>query len=158
MRRFRDPGLPIRAVRAAQADPRSALSLLVEASGTVREAFEQVTRYGSAWTTIYSLRLQPWRDGGVVATLDGLGTQRLGERCEAEYTVAEIVLMLRAYAAGVPDPPPVRFAHPAPAGIGAHRRLFGPGLRFGAPRTEVVIAASTLALPLRTAVPGWRRS
>jgi AraC-like DNA-binding protein len=153
MRRLRDPGLPVRAARAAQASPRSAVSLLVEASATVREAFDQVTRYGSAWSTIYTLRVQPWRDGGIVVAVDGLGTDRLGERCEAEYTVAEVVLMLRAYAAAAPATP-VRFAHPAPARITEHRRLFGPTVCFGASRTELVVTAATLALPLRTARPG----
>jgi AraC-like DNA-binding protein len=153
MRRLRDPGVPLRAVRAAQACPRSAVSLLVEASATVREAFDQVTRYSSAWSTIYTLRIQPWRDGGIVVSVDGLGTDRLGERCEAEYTVAEVVLMLRAYAAAAPATP-VRFAHPAPARIAEHRRLFGPTVCFGASRTEVVVDAATLALPLRTARPG----
>jgi AraC-like DNA-binding protein len=153
MRRLRDPGLPVRAVTAAQADPRSAVSLLVEASATVGEAFEQVVRYGSAWSTIYSLRVQPWRDGGVVVTVDGLGIDRLGERCEAEYTVAEIVLMLRAYAGGA-SPTRVRFAHPAPVRIDAHRRLFGATLGFGSSRTEITINAATLARPLPTARPG----
>jgi len=153
MRRLRDPGLPVRAARAAQASPRSAVSLLVEASATVGEALDQVTRYGSAWSTIYTLRVLPWRDGGVVVAVDGLGTDRLGERCEAEYTVAEIVLMLRAYAAAAPASP-VRFAHPAPARIAEHRRLFGPAVCFGASRTEVVVTAATLARPLRTARPG----
>jgi AraC-like DNA-binding protein len=153
MRTLRDPGMPVRAATAAQADPRSAVSLLVEASATVGAAFEQVVRYGSAWSTIYSLRVQPWRDGGVVVTVDGLGVDRLGERCEAEYTVTEIVLMLRAYTGGA-DPTLVRFAHPAPVRTDAHDRLFGPTLCFGAPRTEIGIDAATLALPLQTARPG----
>jgi AraC-like DNA-binding protein len=153
MRRLRDPRLPVLASTAAQADPRSAVSLLVEASATVREAFEQVARYGSAWSTIYSLRVQPWRDGGVVVTVDGLGVDRLGERCEAEYTVSEIVLMLRAFTGGA-DPTVVRFAHPAPVCTDAHERLFGSTLSFGAPRTEIGIDAATLARPLQTARPG----
>lgn len=160
MRRLRDPGLPVRAARAAQANPRSAVSLLVEASATVREAFDQATRYAGAWSTIYSLRVRPWRAGGVVVTLDGLGPDRLGERCEAEYTVAEVVLMMRAYAATAAPAAPtaapttVRFAHPAPVRAAEHRRLFGPALSFGAARTELVVPAATLALPLRTARPG----
>jgi hypothetical protein len=154
MRRLRDPGLPVTAARNAQTDPRSALSLLVEASATVGEAFAHATRYGSAWSTIYALRVQPWRDGGIVVSLDGLGVDRLGERCEAEYTVTEIVLMLRAYTGGSGHPTQVRFAHPAPERTGAHDRLFGGALRFGAPRTEITIAAPTLALRLRTARPG----
>ncbi len=112
-----------------------------------------MARYGSAWSTIYSLRVQPWRDGGVVVTVDGLGVDQVGERCEAEYTVAEIALMLRAYTGGA-RPTLVRFAHPAPVRTDAHDRLFGPTLCFGAARTEIGIDAATLALPLRTARPG----
>jgi AraC-like DNA-binding protein len=153
MRRLQDPAFPVRAARNAQSDQRSAVSLLVRASSTVEEALNRAVRYNSAWSTVYSLRVQPWR-GGAVVTLDGLGVERLGERCEAEYMVTEIVTMLRAYATGTRNTAPVRFAHPAPPRIAAHRRTFGPALRFAAPRTELVIPADTLRLPLRTAQPG----
>ena len=153
MRRLRDPAFPVRAARNAQRDQRSAVSLLVRASNTVEEALNCAVRYNSIWSTVYWLRVLPWR-GGAVVTLDGLGVERLGERCEAEYMVTEIVTMLRVYATGTRNTAPVHFAHPAPLRLAAHRRVFGPALRFDAPRTEVVIPADTLRLPLRTAQPG----
>jgi AraC-like DNA-binding protein len=71
-----------------------------------------------------------------------------------------VVLLRRAYAATAAPTAPgaapttVRFAHPAPVRAAEHRRLFGPALSFGAARTELVVPAATLALPLRTARPG----
>jgi AraC-like DNA-binding protein len=153
MRRLRDPAFPVRAARNAQRDQRSVVSLLVRASSTVDEALSRAVRYNSVFSTVYSLRVQPWRDGAVV-TLDGLGVERLGERCEAEYMVTEIVTMIRTYATDRRNNAPVHFAHPAPPRTAAHRRVFGPALRFDSSRTEVVIPAGTLRLPLRTAQPG----
>src|SRR5439155_8358477 len=154
MRGLRDPTFPVYAARGARHGPRSAVSILAEVSGTVGEALDYALRYGSAWTTVYTLRQQPWRDGGVVVTFDGLGVERLGERCESEYTMAEIALMLQSYPTTAGNPPLVRFAQPAPPRIVAHRRLFGAALQFGAPRTELVIGPDLLACPLRTARPG----
>ena len=49
------------------------------------------------------------------------------------------------------DPVEVRFEHPAPGDVAEHRRIFAAPLVFGASSTEIVLAAATLALPIRDA-------
>jgi AraC-like DNA-binding protein len=153
MRRLREPELPVRVARRTTRDPRSPLTHLAMASSTVRQALERAARFGAAFTTVYAIHLEPWPDG-VAVVIDGLGTARLGERCEAEFELADFLATGRAAVGRVVVPQRVTFAHRAPRAVGLHRRHFGAGLRFGGPRTELVISAATLSLPLRAPRPG----
>ncbi|TMC05144.1 MAG: AraC family transcriptional regulator [Chloroflexi bacterium] len=153
MRRLRDPAFPVRAARRAVADLRSPVALLATSSRTVREALERTVEYGTAFTTVYALSLQPWPDA-VAVVFDGLGAGRLGERCEAEFALADFVAVGRATLGRALRLGRVAFAHPAPPSVALHRRHFGRGVRFGAPRTELTVPAAVLSLPLRTTRPG----
>jgi AraC-like DNA-binding protein len=153
MRRVRDPAFPVRAARHAAADLRSPVAHLAMASRTVREALERTIEFGAAFTTAYAFRLQPWPDG-LSVVVEGLGSTRLGERCEAEFGLADFVAIGRAAVGRALGLQRVTFAHPAPRSVALHRRHFGPGLQFGGARTELTVSAAALSLPLRRPRPG----
>jgi AraC-like DNA-binding protein len=154
MRGLRDPAFPVDAAREAALDPRSPITYLAQSCRTVGEAIgRSVTPFGDAWTTAYRLDQRQDRHG-LTLVLRGLGASRLGERCEAEFAMADVVATMRA---AVTDRHPrvrVDFAHPAPARTDAHRELFGIAPRFDAPRTQMVIDPALLDAPLATARPG----
>jgi AraC-like DNA-binding protein len=153
MRRLDDPAFPVRAARGAAGDLRSPITHLARASETAGEALERAAGFGSSFTTVYALRLEPWPDG-VAVVVDGLGATRLGERCEAEFMLADLLATGRAAIGRAVRPLRVTFAHPAPPSIALHRRHFGPGLRFGGERTELTLSSATLSLPMRAPSPG----
>jgi AraC-like DNA-binding protein len=153
VRRLDDPAFPVRVARQAASDPRSPVTLLALASSSVRDGFERYVAYSAAFTTAYRPRVEPWPDG-LVVVLDGLRGGRLGERCEAEFELADIVAILRAGLRRHVTPVRVSFAHAAPRATSLHRRHFGPGLRFGERRTELVLSSAVLGLPVHTARPG----
>ena len=52
------------------------------------------------------------------------------------------------------SPPPqveVRFAHPRPAGISEHLRIFGPAVRFSRPENELALDRGDLEMPIASA-------
>jgi AraC-like DNA-binding protein len=153
MRRVQDPAFPVRAARRATTDVRSPVAHLGAASPTLREAIERTSAFGAAITTAYTVRLEPWPDGRAVV-LDGLGPARLGERCEAEFALADFVAVGRVATGRAVGLQRVTFAHPAPRAVALHRRHFGPGLRFGGARNELIVSAATLSTPTRTPRPG----
>lgn len=153
MRRLRDPAFPVRVARSATGDRRSPLTHLAMASETAGEALERTAEFGASFTTVYALRLEPWPDG-VAVVIDGLGISRLGERCEAEFMLADLLATGRAGLGRAVRPLRVTFAHPAPASLALHRRHFGPSLRFGGERAEMTLSSATLSLPLRAPSPG----
>jgi AraC-like DNA-binding protein len=154
VRRLDDPAFPLRVADAAAEDARSAVYLLAASYPKVRDGIVSSVANSSAWTTAYTLATRDTDDGGLAVVLDGLDLGRLGARCEAEFQLADFVRCIRAELDGEFTPARVTFAHPAPRDIGAHRAYFGPGLAFGARRSELVVAADTLDLPIRTAHPG----
>jgi AraC-like DNA-binding protein len=148
MRRLGDPGFPVRAARNAAKDARSAVYLLAAASDRVRDGIQRSVANVSAWTTAYTITAVDRADGAMNLILEGLDPARLGARCEAEFTVADFLASIRV-GIGDDDVTPLRvgFAHPAPRDTGPHREYFGPGLRFGAAHTELVLPAELMDLP-----------
>lgn len=153
MRRVDDPAFPVHAGASTLRDQRSPVTFLAQACDTVGDAFAQAAAYTSAFSTGYALQAQRLR-GGCALILDGLGTTRLGERCEAEFMLADMVATLRAWVPDAAGRFTVHFRHSAPSGSAAHRQLFGAGLAFDQPRTEVLCDGRTAVQPLPTAQPG----
>jgi AraC-like DNA-binding protein len=154
MRRLDDPGFPVRAAHNAYLDSRSAVYFLAAACANVREGLLQSVRNVSAWTTAYTMSAQHRPDGALSLVLDGLNPNRLGERCEAEFQLADFLAGIRAGIDEAAVPLRVAFAHPAPRDTATHRAYFGPGLVFQAPHTELVLPAALLDLPNSSPQPG----
>jgi AraC-like DNA-binding protein len=153
MRRLADPGFPLRVADAAARDARSAVYLLAASCPKVRDGIVSSVDNTRAWTTAYSLATYDTGRGGLTVVIDGLDPGRLGERCEAEFQLADFLCGVRvADAAFVP--PRVSFAHPAPRDTRAHEAYFGPDLAFGTGHTELELPAAVLDLPVPTAHPG----
>jgi AraC-like DNA-binding protein len=153
MARVDDPGFPVRAAQNAVREARSAVYFRAAASADVREAIVRSVGNVSAWTTAYTLSTVPW-PGGLSVVLDGLDTDRLGARCEAEFQIADILAGILWAIDDTFTPPRVAFTHPAPRDTSAHLEYFGPGLVFGAAHTEIVLPDAMLNQPSPTAQPG----
>lgn len=154
LRRLDDPSFPLRVADAAADDARSAVYLLAAAHPKVRDGIVSSVGNASAWTTAYTVGTRDTEDGGMTVEFDGLDPGRLGERCEAEFQLADFVRCIQAEIADEFIPARVCFTHRAPRDARAHREYFGPGLVFGARRTELLLTAEVLARPIHTAHPG----
>jgi len=152
MRGLRDPHLPVEAPQTSFAEQRSLVTLSALTATTVAAALEAGALRSGAFTSIYELQARAYEDGMGLCVV-GLGVDRLGERCEAEYTVSDALNVGRmALGAGF-TPARVWFRHDPPATIEAHRRWFGPGLAFGQERTEIVFSHEQLELAMGTGHP-----
>lgn len=153
MRRTADPSLPVRAAHLPLATTRNQAALAAMTAPTIGAALQSAAALAPAWTTAYSLVLRPC-DEGVGLGLDGLGVERLGQRCEAEFILSYILNAARL-ALGIDlRPRQVSFRHAAPPDLAAHRRWFGPGLEFGAAHSEIVFATELLSTPMGTGCTG----
>jgi AraC-like DNA-binding protein len=153
IRRLADPGFPLRVADAAGRDAHSAVYLLAASCPKVRDGIVSSVGNSSAWTTAYTLASYDTGRGGLTVVIDGLDPGRLGERCEAEFQLADFLYGVRVVDPAF-HPPRVGFAHPAPADTRAHEECFGPGLEFDAGHTELELPADVLDLPIPTAHPG----
>lgn len=154
IRRLDDPAFPLRVADGAARDARSAVFYLAAACATVREAILRSVDCATSWTTAYTLSARSTPGGGLAIVLDGLDPGDLGARCEAEFQLADFITGIRTELQPGYTPLHVRFAHRAPPDARAHHAWFGPGLEFGAPRTEVVYDPAMLDRPIGTARPG----
>jgi AraC-like DNA-binding protein len=152
MRRVRDPALPIRAAQAPRSEGRSAFALLLSSCATLREAVGLMARYGRSVTDAFGWRLEDKRDAATFV-FEAPTPRSVGERCHAEYHVADGIQSVRHWTHTRWEPLRVAFRHAAPPDVRVHREHFGPGLVFGAPRTEVVLPRFVMELPLVTASP-----
>jgi AraC-like DNA-binding protein len=152
MRRLRDPSLPIRAAQMPRSEGRSAFALLMSSCATLREAVNQMERYGRSVTHAFGWRVEETNNTAIFV-FDAPPPRSLGERCHAEFHVADGIHSVRNWTHTRWEPLRVAFRHAAPTDIRAHRAHFGPGLVFGAARTEVVLPRLVMELPLVTASP-----
>jgi AraC-like DNA-binding protein len=153
MHRTRDPALPVTAPPRSFAEQRSLAVLSAMTAATFGEALRDGAAHSGTWSTTYALELHDDCPDGVSLRARGLGTERLGERCEAEYTLADVLNAARVALGPTVQPTRVSFRHRPPHDIRAHREWFGPGLRFDDEHTEIVFARELLDLPLGTAQP-----
>jgi AraC-like DNA-binding protein len=150
MRRLRDPALPVRAALVPRSEGRSPLALLMSSCATLREALGPLSQYGATVTDAFAWRLEESADGATFH-FDAPAPRTLGARCHAEYHVADGVHSVRQWTRVAWVPVRVAVRHAAPPDVAAHREHFGPGLAFGAARTEVVLPRAVIELPLATA-------
>jgi AraC-like DNA-binding protein len=153
MHRTRDPALPVRASQGSFAEQRSLAVLSAMTTATFGDALRDGAEHSGTWSTTYALELHDDCPDGVSLRIRGLGTERLGERCEAEYTISDVLNAARVALGPAVRPARVSFRHAPPDDIRVHRDWFGPGLGFDEEHTEIVFARELLDLPLGTAQP-----
>jgi len=149
MARLRDPGLPVALAETYQPELYGVLSLLAVTSSDLESALWRVMRFYRLWTNSSWWELRRI-DSGVALAFVQPGESRLGERCDREFSLAEMTNAIR-WVTGHPcwTPSEVRFAHPRPeASLRRHEVFFGSGLRFHAPHNELVLRESDLRLPM----------
>jgi AraC-like DNA-binding protein len=152
MRELRDPGFPVRVAMIPRAEMRSLVALLATSMPTLEGAARSMTKHWHAVSSTTRWSFARVR-GGATLTLTGLDPARLGERCAAEFAVADAIATARGGVGPAFSPSEVRFAHAAPADVRAHRAAFGCPVRFGARATQISLSAAALRLPLATDVP-----
>jgi len=145
-----DPDLPLRAAAAVPFGAYKIIDFLAASAPSVGEGLLRVARYfplinSTAELRVHDesdvLRLQFW------TPVDPAGVPRP----YVEYALAVTFLHCR-HAAGFDWPLlEARFAFPKPAAKGMHEGIFGCEVKFGAPRSELVIARSVWESPSRGA-------
>ena len=153
MHRTGDPALPVHAPQGSFAEQRSLAVLSAMTAATFGDALRDGAEHSGTWSTTYALEFHDDCPDGVSLRMRGLGTERLGERCEAEYTISDVLNAARVALGPTIQPTRVSFRHTPPDDIRAHREWFGPGLRFDEEHTEIVFARELLDLSLGTAQP-----
>ncbi len=119
---------------------------------TVGDALEKFFRYHSLMADLHEMRIT--REG-TYATLH-LETLRPGvklHRHHSEAVLGIVVTALRLLSENRIDPVEVRFAHPEPAEVTEHERVFRSPLLFRQPGNQMIIREKDLVLPIFLASP-----
>ena len=144
---------------AEDSDPSkfSVLGYACMTAANVGEALDRLTRFLSLFLQGETITLELPSDEARLV-LHQTAPRRLGRALSGESTMAKIVCTVRVLIGadkGGADwtPAQVSFTHPAPEDLAPFERLFGCEVRFGAPRTELVIPRPMLDIPLAKADP-----
>ncbi|MFT3776218.1 MAG: AraC family transcriptional regulator [Minicystis sp.] len=133
-------------------DSFGAIGFAVRSSPTLGEAYQRVIRYLRlmAQGPVLDLQIE-----GTMARLRHLppAGEPAPARHAVEFLLTNLVVVARHNIDPAFTPKAARFRHPAPARLDEHRRLLGPGLRFGAGHDEVEIDESLLERPQAQAEP-----
>lgn len=142
--------------RASEAGTLPIVGYIVQTSPTLGEGLSRALRYQRLVQTLNPASLRV--DGAVVRLEVAVRppyVQRL--RHAVDFAFAFVVSFVARLTGRPLVPRRARFAYSAPSTDREHRQLFGSDLRFGAPRTELVMDASELRRPVPTADPQLRR-
>ena len=122
-------------------------------SATFGEAIERVARYHSIWTDGAQLDLQT---GATSFRLTYRYVDSTLGNCrqDAEMTLAAFVALGRMITATEWAPLEIRFAHPAPADLVEHQRVFRCPVHFNAQANQMLLETAALRLPIAKADPG----
>jgi len=151
MLRLRDPAFPIAVAELHRLDRYGALTFLAMTSRDVEEAMGNVARFWRLWTSASSWELERRSTSGHLVFAHFVGDCALGQRCDQEFTLAEMTQAIRQVIGNAQWAPlEVRFRHERPRSIARHETFFGAPLVFGAARVELKLRESDLRLtPLR---------
>lgn len=151
----RDRALPLKVAEACEPATFHVLGYACMTAATVREALDRLTRFLSLFLQGETITLElPGDEARLV--LHQTAPRRLGRELSAESTIAKIVITVRMLIGEGGEtwaPSLVTFAHAAPPDTSYFAKLFRAPVRFGAPRTELVIPASMLDTPLAKSDP-----
>jgi AraC-like DNA-binding protein len=146
-----DEAIAIHVAEARTPAAADVLEYAFRASPTLREALGQVVRYGRVMHDRVALRLEPEHDG--VRLTGAVPPAHPINRYQAEFFLALWLRLARDTCS--PDLAPVeaRFAHPAPATAGEHRRFFACPVLFEQADIGLVVSTADLARPMHGADP-----
>jgi AraC-like DNA-binding protein len=147
-----DPDFGLHAAERMEVGPLGLIEYLGRTSATLGEALHQVVRYVAILADPPEVSLSIGADvAHFVVHRDSL------PRPLAEFAMALLTIRVRQIAGSDLDPLAVEFVHPAPAGTAEHARIFRAPVRFGQPRTAMLLPRRVLDRPLLTAEPGLSR-
>jgi AraC-like DNA-binding protein len=151
MRATREPGLPMRMVETITSHDYDPIGFACMTRATLGEALQQALRFARVW------RDAGWSNVTITdeaATLEVDAEEpHLGARVSRESMLAELLHGARTLTGVRFAPLMVRFRHDPPPDVAEHQRFFGGPIEWSAPRTELVIDAKLLNLPLVKADP-----
>ena len=138
---------------AEHADPRTSdvHFYAMTASDTLRDAFARLSRYQRLIHE--SSRIELSTAAGGLTLRHVLPGGFAASRQTAEFLLAAWVRTGRLATGTTWSPMEVRFAHPAPASVEEHRRLFQAPVRFSAAENALTLSDATLSLPCLGADP-----
>ena len=152
MRATNDPGFPVFVGARSQPKDYDVVGFAYMTRANLREALDQVMHTHSVWSDGSTWELTQ-EDHLFTLSLQIEGPRRLGTRCLAECSLAEIIHSGRLLTGLDLNPTEVRFSHRAPRDTRAIEGFFRAPVRFDASRTELVLDASLLATPLLKSDP-----
>lgn len=149
-----DPGFPIHYARSVSPDDFGILGLAVRSAPDLRHAFDRILRFQGLFTPDPPWA---WRSEGEPSTVSE--TVALGLRVAlssdprlqavlSEAWVAELAAVSARMTGAPLELTAVCFAHPAPADVTEHARLFGVVPRFDAGFSGLVLSRAVLDRPL----------
>jgi AraC-like DNA-binding protein len=150
-----DRALPLRVAEACTPATFNVLGYACMTAPNVREMLERLSRFVGLFLQGETLTLDYPGDNARLV-LHQTTPKRLGRELSAESTIAKTIVAIRNL---VKDgsgwgPSLVTFTHAAPPDITTHEKVFGCPVKFGAPRTEVIIPAPMLEWQFAKADPG----
>jgi AraC-like DNA-binding protein len=149
MKSLRSPGFPIDVAETFRPETYGVISLMAVTSQNMREAIDKVVRSYRLWTHSSCWRLE---NDDAVARLIFVqpGDFGLGQRCDQEFSLAEMVKRIR-YVTGDERwaPLEVRFSHPRPSpSMDRHEAFFAAKLCFDCAHNALVLRSGDLKLPM----------
>jgi AraC-like DNA-binding protein len=147
-----DPDFGLHAGELAPLGTFDVLDYVTASCRTLGEAFEALARFQRILHDAVQITVEP--AGEVTRVRHGVLGRPAGiPRHAAEGVLATWAVRARTLVGGPLRLLEVGFQHPRPERTAEHRRIFDCAVRFSAPRTEMVLLASVMDLPLRTADP-----
>jgi AraC-like DNA-binding protein len=146
--RLREPGFPIAVAETYRPESYGVLTLMAITSRDLHEACVKAMRFYRLWTNSSWWELERHDSGAHLAFVQP-GELELGQRCDQEFSLAEMVNAIR-YVTGLAGwgPLEVRFRHGRPRAVHRHEAHFRAKVQFDATKAELVLARQDLELPM----------
>lgn len=136
--------LPVRTGASMEADDYDAFGLAWKTAPTLRGSFARAERYWRLLTSVTEYELRQASEGAWFL-LHRAGPRRLGLRLSNVASLASVLAIIRQVAPMPMRPLELRFQHPAPPDLTAHRAFFGCPIRFEADRDELLLRSEALS-------------
>ncbi|MBL8351124.1 MAG: AraC family transcriptional regulator ligand-binding domain-containing protein [Burkholderiaceae bacterium] len=151
-----EPAFGLRMAESRRISNLGPLGLLVREEPTLRSALEALVHHIHVHNEAMTVTVEP-ASGLVVIRVALVGDAGRPLRQATEITVAVLFRILRLFMGAGWQPRLVCFAHPAPASLAAHRRVFGRAVEFGHEFSGIVCNAADLEAPNPGADPVMAR-
>ncbi len=149
-----EPDFALRFAKRLDLDGFHVVGHLAVSSATVGQAVERVVEFSRLLHDAGRTELERPGDGRVLLFPGCRGLPKPPPRQIAEFNTASAVVLIRHITGRQGWAPlEVRFNHPEPADVRAHRELFGVAPVFAAAETVIAFDEEDLALPVRVSAP-----